>query len=187
MLLLATPIVNAELESQTWVYAVVRPKARRSLLLGKYLVAVVWTAFCTSTAATISIPIAGVSNSFQVWAAICSLCWLSAIAYGALYMLIGTFIQRRAMVIAFAYTMMVEFLLSTIPAVISKMTISNRLWSILNAWFDFPKRMLSDNFANQESNPVMNIAILLLASAAMLGIGLWRIQSTQFRWQSEAS
>ncbi|MFN7874188.1 MAG: hypothetical protein ACK5PB_02640 [Pirellula sp.] len=185
MLLWATPIVNAELESQTWVYSVVRPKARWALISGKYLVAVTWTASCTSLSATLAVPIVGMSGAFKVWITLSCLCWLSAICYGALFMLIGTLIQRRAMVVAFGYTILVEFILATIPAVINRFTISFRLWSILYNSIDIPPQLLDSNFMIQDSSTMGNVAVLLAASVFLLSVAIWRIQKSQFRWQSE--
>jgi hypothetical protein len=185
MLLWATPIVNAELESQTWVYSVVRPKARWALITGKYLVAVAWTASCTSLSATLAVPIVGMTGAFKIWLTLSCLCWLSAICYGALFMLIGTLIQRRAMVVAFGYTILVEFILATIPAVINRFTISFRLWSILYNSIDIPPQLLDANFMIQDSSTMGNVAVLLAASVFLLSIAIWRIQKSQFRWQSE--
>lgn len=185
MLLWATPIVNAELESQTWVYSVVRPKARWALITGKYLVAVTWTASCTSLSATLSLLIGGMGTSFKVWFTLSCLCWLSAIAYGALFMLIGTIIQRRAMVIAFFHAIFVEFILATIPAVINQFTFSFRLWSILYNSIDVPPGLIDSNFVIQDSSTFGNVAVILAASAFLLSFAIWRIQKSQFRWQSE--
>jgi ABC-type transport system involved in multi-copper enzyme maturation permease subunit len=185
MLLWATPIVNAELESQTWVYSVVRPKARWALITGKYLVAVIWTASCTSLSASLAIPLAGMSGAIKVWGTMVGLCWLSAICYGALFMLIGTLIQRRAMVIAFFHAIFVEFILASIPAVINQFTISFRLWSILYNSIDIPAGLVDANFMIQDSSTIGNIAVLLAASVFLLSVAIWRIQKAQFRWQSE--
>lgn len=185
MLLWATPIVNAELESQTWVYAVVRPKARWSLILGKYLVAVLWTASCTSLASTLSIPLLGISGSWKAWVALVSLCFLAAFCYGSLFMLIGTLFQRRAMVVAFIYAIIIEFLMATIPAVINRFTFSFRLWSIFFNSIDLPPQFLAPNFVVQDASTLGNIAVLVAACVLLLVTALWRIQKSQFRWQSE--
>lgn len=42
LLLWATPVVYSEMEGKTWTYISVRPQGKVSLLLGKYLMAVVW-------------------------------------------------------------------------------------------------------------------------------------------------
>ncbi|XZE20613.1 hypothetical protein SH449x_000489 [Pirellulaceae bacterium SH449] len=185
MLLWATPIVNAELESQTWVYSVVRPRARWSLIIGKYLVAVFWTASCTSLAATLSIPILGISGAWKVWIALIFLCFMAAFCYGSLFMLIGTLFQRRAMVVAFLYAIIVEFLLATIPAVINRFTFSFRLWSIFYNSIDLPPQFLAPNFMIQDASTPGNIAVLVSACVCLLASALWRIQKSQFRWQSE--
>jgi hypothetical protein len=125
------------------------------------------------------------AGAFKVWFTMIGLCWLSAICYGALFMLIGTLIQRRAMVIAFFHAIFVEFILASIPAVINQFTISFRLWSILYNSIDIPPELLDANFVIQDSSTVGNIAVLLAASAFLLSVATWRIQKAQFRWQSE--
>ncbi len=43
LLLWATPIIHAELESKTWSFLSVRPHGKSSVLFGKYLAAVAWS------------------------------------------------------------------------------------------------------------------------------------------------
>ncbi|HUP78403.1 MAG TPA: hypothetical protein VM260_07530, partial [Pirellula sp.] len=90
LLLWATPIVHSELEAQTWVYAVVRPGARRAVLLGKYCIAVLWTFSCSCVAVTIAIPFTSVANPVPTWMVLCFLNSISAVAYAALFVAIGT-------------------------------------------------------------------------------------------------
>ena len=62
---------------------------------------------------------------------------LASVAYGAIYSLIGVWLHRRAMVIAVAYTLIFEFLVSFIPAVINKFTVQYRLRNLLFTWLDW--------------------------------------------------
>ena len=189
MLLYAAPIVNAELESQAWVYAVVRPKARKGILLGKYLVAVLWCGTGTSLA---SVLIAMVAKFYQipqaedVIAIQLALCWLAAFSYGALFLAIGTFFQRRAMVYAFAYSVLVEAVMGWIPAVVNLFTISYRLRSLLFSWFSSQDSKWMKEIPFQwEDQPWKNLAILTIVVAILLCASIWRVDRSQYRWQSE--
>lgn len=189
MLLFAAPIVNSELENQSWVYAVVRPKARRAILLGKYIVAVLWCGSCTSIGAVLivlvakyfRVPLAETVIGIQL-----ALCWLAAICYGALFVAIGTFFQRRAMVYAFAYSIGVEALMGWIPAVVNLFTISYRLRSLLLSWASTQVSLDIEKLPFQwEDTPIKHLAILLIIAVGLLTISVWRIDRSQYRWQSE--
>lgn len=187
MLLWATPIVNAELEGLTWIYSVVRPGARRAMLLGKFMMAVLWTASCSCTAATISIPITQMDKPLLAWGTICTLCVISAIAHGALFVFIGTFLQRRAMVSAFAYSIAIEGIMSWIPATINKLTIGYRLRSVLFECLDLPLERMGDiRRLVSDGTPVWtHIAILGCGVVVLLALSIWRVQTSQFSIQSE--
>ncbi|MCY3011261.1 MAG: hypothetical protein ACK5OC_15240 [Pirellula sp.] len=190
LLLWATPVVHSELEGQTWVYAVVRPGGRRSVLLGKYVVAVVWTISATCVAATCLIPaiyrLTG-EHTIRIWAVTCLLNVLAAFAYGSAFVLIGTLLQRRAMVAGFLFALIVEALLSLVPAVISQFTVSFRLRSLLIQCLDITLTETDSikTFFNLDHPPIVHFSGLLAYVAITLGFALWRVQSSQFAWQSE--
>jgi len=188
MLLWATPVVNAEMEGQTWVYAVIRPEGRRAMLIGKVLVAVMWTASCGCAAATVAIPFAGFENPMNVWVSLVILCGLSSIAHGALFSLIGVLIQRRGMVLAFAYAAVVEGVLGWIPAVINKFTIAYRLRSLMASWLDVPMNEFTQTteLVSAGVSDWVHIAWLLVGAGVFLGLALWRVQAAQYAGKSEA-
>jgi ABC-type transport system involved in multi-copper enzyme maturation permease subunit len=187
LLLWATPVVSSELEGQTWIYAVTRANGRRAVLLGKYLVAILWSGSSAMVAATIAVPLTGMAEPLRAWTVIMSLIALSAIAYAALFVLIGTLSQRRAMITAFVYMIIVETFLSLVPATINQLTVSFRLRSIL-----FQSMELDLRFANQrqewflDKTPVWeSVGFLGLYAIVLLGVSLWRVQASQYSWQSE--
>jgi len=187
MLLWATPIVHSELEAQTWVYAVVRPGARRGVLLGKYCVAVLWTFSSACLAISISIPITGIANPFWTWEVMCFLNLISAIAYAALFLTIGTLVQKRAMVTAFLYAFFIEAILSTLPATINQLTVSFRLRSILFQALDFKESQVAELARFFDTGTSVPVHLLCLATlvATCMSLSLWRVQAAQFVWQSE--
>ncbi|MDG1894513.1 MAG: hypothetical protein P8J37_06375 [Fuerstiella sp.] len=61
-LLIAAPAVASELEQHSWVYLAVRPNGLFYLILGKYLVAVVWAASATLVGVTAAVAVADAEN-----------------------------------------------------------------------------------------------------------------------------
>jgi ABC-type transport system involved in multi-copper enzyme maturation permease subunit len=187
MLLWATPIVSSELEGQTWIYSLVRPGGRRSVLLGKYLVAVLWTASCGILAVSLAIPWTGIKNPTETWLVLVTLCGLSSIAHGALFSLLGVLFQRRVMVIAFVYAILVEAVLGWIPAVINKFTAAYHLRSLLIQWLDFPitEPIRSSQLLSDGTPAWVHVTCLLGGAAVLLTVSCWRISRCQYTWQSD--
>lgn len=187
LLLWATPIVHSELEAQTWVYAVVRPGARRAVLLGKYCIAVLWTFSCSCVAVTLAIPFTSVSHPMTTWSVLCFLNLISAVAYAALFVTIGTLMQKRAMVSAFIYGLFVEAILSTLPATINQLTVSFRLRSMLFQMLDLNMSVAEEmgRFFDTSASVSFHLIFLAIYTVVLLGIALWRVQASQFVWQSE--
>ncbi|MCU0961150.1 MAG: ABC transporter permease subunit [Pirellulaceae bacterium] len=137
LLLWVPTLVHAELEGRTWIYLAVRPRGRVSVLLGKYLTAITWTMLAGWTSATVCAAIARPDHVLRLWATMMALVTLASLCYGALYALFGVALHRRAMVIAVGYTLVFEFLVSFIPAVINKLTVQYRLRNLLFTWMDW--------------------------------------------------
>jgi ABC-type transport system involved in multi-copper enzyme maturation permease subunit len=192
MLVLASPIVHSELEGQTWIYALVRHAGRRSLLLGKYLVAVLWTSTAGILAVSLATPFVPLKNPAQLWLTASLLCLLASLAYGALFALIGVVMQKRVMVISFVYALVAEGVLAWIPAVINQFTIAYRLRSILFRWADlsvdqyFPNMGLARNaMIAQDPSGWVQVGLVLLISGILLGLALWLVETIQYSFQSE--
>ncbi len=136
MLLWATPAISAELERRSWVYLTVRPNGGTAVLLGKYLAAVTWVIPPTLIGLSIAVPLADTSDGWRLWWTMARLVCLSCPAYGAVYLLLGTLLPRRALVLAVAYTLIFELIVALVPAVINKLTIQYRLRALLVEWCD---------------------------------------------------
>lgn len=137
LLLWATPFLYSELEGKTWIFLAVRPGGRGSVMFGKYLSAVSWTASAALVAVTFSVILVRSPAPFQLWWVLSGLVLLSALAYGSLYLFLGVLFHRRATVMAVAYTLLFEFLVAYIPAMINKLTIQFRLRALLVRWMDW--------------------------------------------------
>ncbi len=135
LLLWATPAVHSELEGKTWTYLAVRPVGKGSILLGKYLAAVVWTALTAWLSVAVCVlivrPEAGIVRMAGVLAAIVA---LSCFTYGAIFMMLGVMFLRRGMVVAVAYAFVCEFALAFVPAMISQLTVEYHLRCLLGKW-----------------------------------------------------
>ena len=188
LLLWVTPVVQAELEGKTWIYLAVRPRGRASMLLGKYLTAITWTALSGWFSATVCILVARPEHTLRLWGTLVALVTLACLAYGALYSLIGVLLHRRAMVIAVAYTLIFEFLVSFVPALINQFTVQYRLRNLLVDFMDW-RKMISEEtrgilLGNQPA--WLHVLILIAASVALLGIATQVIQHKEYATADEA-
>ena len=117
------PAISAELERKSWVYLAVRPHGANAVLLGKYLAAVTWVLPATLLGLTLSVVIADTGDGWRIWTTIAKLCCFGSLAYAAVYLLLGVIFPKRSMVIAVAYTLIIELIISNIPAVINKISV----------------------------------------------------------------
>lgn len=130
----ATPAVATELENRSWIYLAVRPQGSAAIVIGKFLVAISWTVLAAWLGLALAMLVIRPENMLRVAAVLTILSLLSCISYAAIYSLIGVLFPRRGMVIAVAYSLLVEVLLAFIPAVINRLTLQLRLRSLLVNW-----------------------------------------------------
>ena len=152
-----TPAVSAELERKSWVYLAVRPHGSTAVLLGKYLAAVTWVVPAALVGLTISVAIAPLEETWRDWWAIARLVLLSCPAYAAIYLVLGVLFPKRSMVVAVAYTLVFELLVSFVPALINTLTVQYRLRSLFVGWTNVPLG---------GSNQLVAIALVSDASAS---------------------
>lgn len=139
-LLWATPIVYGELEGKTWLFLAVRPRGIMAVLLGKYLVAALWTTAVCSISMTLCVLLAAaaqVPNPLQLWLVFLFLIVLAAFAYAAIFALIGVIFHRRSMVFAMAYVILLEVFVAQIPAIVNQITVRHHLTALAVKWLDF--------------------------------------------------
>lgn len=190
MLLWVAPIVNEELESQTWIYALVRPGGRSAVLLGKYIVAVLWTGTCTTCSTVLCILLAWyaqIEQAMSIAATLIAINWIAAVVYGALFLLLGTMFQRRAMVVSLVYAVFIEAALGWLPAVINRFTVSFRLRSLLIEWLNIDLQELIDEDLPFlfELDATKHLMILATATGILIFVSLSYVKRSHIRWQSE--
>ena len=141
LLLWATPNVQSELEGRTWNFVAVRPRARVASFLGKYVLAVFvsFAVSCTALAGCILVANSyqGLQNPLKTLSSLIVIFGMACIVYAAIFSAIGTIFIKRAMVVAAGFMIGFETLLSLIPAIISKITMSFHLRSIGIKWIGY--------------------------------------------------
>ncbi|MEM9368835.1 MAG: hypothetical protein AAGD07_22820 [Planctomycetota bacterium] len=185
LLLWATPAISTEVEGQTWVYLAMRSKGRISVLLGKYLTAVTWTLSAAITAVTLSCVAIGWEIGSNLWAVLCLLALLSCVAHAALYVVIGAVFYRRTMIAAVTYTMVVEYFVSFIPALVNQITINYRLRGILIQWKDWDTATTPAQAILGSDSIAMHMTVLAVMTILLLAFATHRVQRTEYPTQQE--
>lgn len=145
VLLTAAPAVASELEQRSWVYMATRPNGIFWLLLGKFLVSVTWATTAAWAGTTFSVMLCGMDEKLRMWLSLAALSLLSSMAYSAVYMLVGAISPKRAMVFCMMYTVIVELVFGSIPAVINRMTVQFRLRTLFVNWMPLDKRIKEES------------------------------------------
>jgi len=173
LLLWATPAIHAEVEGRTWSYLAVRSAGKGSVLLGKYLAAVAWTAMAAVLSLSLSILVMlPVESVLRIWLVLLTLIVFSCLTYGAIYMLLGVVFLRRAMMVAVGYTFVSELLIAFIPAMINQFTVQFHLRCMLVRWFPM-KNMPRDMRILFGDAPVgQHMFILLAATVGLLTVAV---------------
>jgi len=188
-LLWTTPAISAELERRSWVYLAVRPDGATAVLLGKYLAAMTWVIPPAIVGLTIAVPLAATGDTWRIWWAMVRLVLLACPAYAAIYLALGVFFPRRAMVLAVAYTLLFEMVMSFIPAVINKVTIQYRLRALAAKWCDLQipggRESGAQSLIGNES-VWLHITILICTILGLLLASIIKLRASEFSTSSES-
>jgi len=184
-----TPAVSAELERRSWVYLSVRPNGGTAVLLGKYLAAVTWVIPPVLVGLAIAVPISGIRDGWEVWCAMVGLVCLSTPAYAAVYLLLGTVMPRRAMVLAVGYSLLFELVISYVPAVINKLTVQHHLLALMMRWcqFELPPAFQSGAAALIGNSPTSeHVLALMLYPPILVAISVFILRANEFSSSAES-
>ena len=185
LLLWATPAISTEIEGQTWVYLTMRSSGRSMVLLGKYLTAVIWTLTAALASVAMCTIIVGPTIGSELWWVLTKLVVLSCFVHAALYLMIGAVFYRRTMVAAVLYTVLVEYVVSFIPALVNKFTINYRLRGLLADWMDWESaRSQAENIFGSEPAST-HLQMLALMVAVLLGVAVYWVERTEYPTQQE--
>ncbi len=169
LLLWATPAIQSEMEAQTWIYITMRPQGRLAVLFGKYLVAVSWAA-SSGLMGSFAIGFILEQNPWSHAWTLARLVTISCVCYGALYLLIGVVVLKRSHIIAFVYSLVIEYGLSFVPATANKLTISYRLRGLLAEWMQLVELRTNADMVFSNDAASTHLVWLLLMVTAMLTI-----------------
>ncbi len=193
-LLWTTTAIATELERRSWVYLTIRPHGGTAVLLGKYLAAVTWVIPAALLGLTLAVPLTITSDTadgeaVKLWWAMARLVCLSCPAYSAIFLLLGTINPRRAMVLAVAYSLIFELVISFVPAVINKLTVQYRLRALMIDWCDvIPPQGTETGVLALIGNaaPTEHVTVLLLLTPVLLAAAVARLRWSEFSAAAES-
>jgi ABC-type transport system involved in multi-copper enzyme maturation permease subunit len=174
LLVTMCPVVADELERGTWQHVAVRPGGRRSLLLGTFLAAVVWTAAVAHVALGLTLLAAGLPGSGRLAAIFAALVVVSCVGRAALFALPAVILPKRALVASVAAALVVEYMAGFLPAVINQLTVSLRLRSLLVRWMGWERALPTELQLLVDTQPawVQIMAVVALASVMLFAAGV---------------
>jgi len=169
LLVTMCPAVADELERGTWQHVAVRPGGRRSLLLGTFLAAVIWTAAVALFALALTLVAAGLPGSGRLAAVFTALVVISCVGRAALFALPAVIVPKRALVASVTAAFVVEYLAGFLPAVVNQLTVSLRLRSLLVRWMGWEQALPTELKLLVDTQPawVQIMAVIALAGAML--------------------
>ncbi|MEC7566111.1 MAG: hypothetical protein VX738_10550 [Planctomycetota bacterium] len=159
--------LHAELEGNTWPYVATRPQGRVAMMWGKYMVSVTRSIMAGFLALMLMLPLTSHTLEQDFGLLVLSsaaLVVLSSISYSSLFCLLGTVMHKRPMIMAVIYTILIEGVVSILPAVINKLTIHYYLRSMFIRWMEwdiFRLPILSDPNIFSIDGSLMDMVYLL--------------------------
>lgn len=172
VLLWASPALQVELENRTWIFTASRPYGRRCLILGRYIVAVVWSFSAAGTAVVVCCLIASPEKMLSMMATLLVLTALCCLAFAALYTLLAVMFPKRAMAVAFGFTLVFELLIAFVPAMINQFTIQFRLRCLLVRWLDLEQHLARVPLLFSDRSTLHHLSLLAVYVTALLLISV---------------
>lgn len=193
-LLWTTSAIATELERRSWVYLTIRPHGGTAVLLGKYLAAVTWVLPAALVGLTLAVPLTITADTREgdpllFWWAMVRLVCLSCPAFSAIFLLLGIINPRRAMVLAVAYSLIFELVISFIPAVINKITVQYRLRALMIEWCDVDIGGSGNAGAVTffgDAPAYQHVLILLLIPPVLLAVSVALLRWSEFTSAAES-
>jgi ABC-type transport system involved in multi-copper enzyme maturation permease subunit len=188
-LLTTTTAISSELERRSWVYLAIRPHGGTAVLLGKFLASVSMVIPVALLGLTLALPLTGMRGMFQAWWSFAGLIVLSCPAYAAIFLLLGVINPRRSVLLAVAYSLIFELIISFVPAVINKLTVQYRLRALLVDWCDMelpPEAGSSVLALIGDSPPSVHVLVLLVLPPLLLSAAVAMLRWSEFTSAAES-
>lgn len=169
--MLLAPAVAEEVESRTYTYLWSRPIPRGALLLGKLfaMVPVLFAGFALSLTAAFFVSLGAMAPDHWAWyletlaAAAADVVASGALAAGA-----GAIFPRHPFAFVLGYVLVIEQILPFVPLA-QKLSILAQVGAVAG--------LPGPAFG---ATPVEALLTLIILSAAWLGVGLWRVHSSEY-------
>lgn len=185
LLLWMCPAIQSELEGKTWVYLAVRPHGRRTVLLGKFLTALAWSVSSALVALALALWIAAPPDRARILVVLSALVMISCLGRGAAYSLFAVALPQRAMVFAVAYTMIFEYLVGFIPALINQLTVQFHLRCLLIRWMGWARLPEGLKLFFDDSSVAYHLLVLAAYCGVVLGTSVILLEQRQFASSEE--
>jgi ABC-type transport system involved in multi-copper enzyme maturation permease subunit len=181
LLVTMCPAVADELERGTWAHLAVRPGGRRSLLLGTWVAAVIWTAAVGIAATALAVLATDLRDPWGVARILGALVLISCVGRAALFALPAVVMPKRALVASVGVALVVEYLAGVIPAVVNQATVSLRLRTLLVSWMGWERQLPTEAqlFIDRQPEWVQLLAVGILV-AVLLTVAVAILDRRQF-------
>jgi ABC-type transport system involved in multi-copper enzyme maturation permease subunit len=181
LLVTMCPAVADELERGTWIHVAIRPHGRRSLLVGTYLAAVIWTGGVATVATFLVLAACELEGSWRLGGMFLALSLLSCAGRAALFSLPAVIVPRRALVASVGLALIVEFLAGFLPAVVNQATVSLRLRSLLVEWMGWRRKLPVEMQLFVDGQPAwVQVGAVVLLSVGLVALSVAILGRRQF-------
>lgn len=181
LLVTMCPVVADELERGTWIHVAIRPAGRRSLLLGTFAAAVIWTTSVAVTALLLTLLVAQLAQPIGLVAMFVALIVLSCIGRAALFAIPAVILPKRALIASVGVALLVEYMAGFLPAVVNQVTVSLRLRSLLADWMEWRQQLPVEMMLFVDTYPAsVQIMAVILLVVFLLSIACFILNQRQF-------
>jgi ABC-type transport system involved in multi-copper enzyme maturation permease subunit len=186
-LLYGASLLAGEIEDKTLVYLFTRALPRWRVLLGKYVATAGVLSILTLGSMSVAFAMCGAPIGARVWMALAAAIVSACFTYTAIFCLLGLLVPRRAIPVGLIYAVLIEFLLSVVPAVVNELTASYYIRSL--AWHIADLSLPVDEAEEFQREAVPFIAgadastaILALATISVVGLSLSALVIHRRQW-----
>jgi ABC-2 type transport system permease protein len=176
-LLFATSALGDEVEDRTLVYLVLRPVSRLAVVVAKLAAAVLLTVLLVeiSLGATYMVATSGATGAGLNAVLIAG--FAGALAYASLFLALGLFIPRRALLAGFLYVLVWEGAAASLSSALATVTVQRYVTGMLHALL--PPLPASVHLAVPPVNGATCAAVLTAIFVAGVGATTWGLRRVQ--------
>ena len=148
-LLYGGSLLAGEIEDKTLAYLFTRGLPRWKVLAGKYLATATVLTAMVMLGMSVSFVLCGAPMGIRTWLALAAAIVAACFTFTAIFCLLGLLVPRRAIPIGVFYALVVEFALSTIPAMVNELTATYYIRSLAWRIADIPLPADAEDFERE--------------------------------------